>query len=113
MRPWKALENIAVLLGTLFVGTVLNADDGFLERRGTELYLNGKPLYEISFNKFDLVWQLVAAESRTTGFGMDPGASAEVALHELHDFGFKTFRVFGGMPEQYFDTAKREKYPLL
>ncbi len=86
------------------------AESGFLERRGTELYLDGKPFYEISFNKFDLVWQLVAAESKTKGFGEDPASSAEEALREMHELGFKTFRAFCGMFAHYFDTAKRDTY---
>ena len=86
------------------------AESGFLERRGTELYLDGKPFYEISFNKFDLVWQLVAAESKTKGFGEDPASSAEEALREMHELDFKTFRAFCGMPAHYFDTAKRDTY---
>ena len=86
------------------------AESGFLERLGTELHLDGKPFYEISFNKFDLVWQLVAAESKTKGFGEDPGSSAEEALREMHELGFKTLRAFCGMPAHYFDTAKRDTY---
>jgi len=28
----------------------------FLQRKGTSLFLDGKPFYEISFNKFDLIY---------------------------------------------------------
>ena len=58
MRPWNALKNIAVLLGTLFVGTVLIADDGFLKRRGMERYLYGKLGYDHETRKRELLTRL-------------------------------------------------------
>ncbi len=78
--------------------------------RGTQLYLHGKPFYEISFNKFDLFWQLLAAEFGRGGFGKDPAASAEQALKELNSFGFKTLRVFCTSSPDYFDPLKRPRF---
>ena len=79
----------------------------FLEVRGTALYLHSKPFNEISFNKFDLFWQILAAECGRKGFGENPVASAEKALKELHGFGFKTIRVFCNSSREYFDLEKR------
>ncbi len=104
---------IAGLLGLLCASLAGAADESFLEKRGTEFYLGGKPFYEISFNKFDLMWELMGAEvppGNQTGFGPDPGASAEAALKKLGGLGFKTLRVFCGVPEAYFDPARRERY---
>ena len=78
--------------------------------RGTELYLHGKPFYEISFNKFDLFWQMLAAEFGRGGFGPNPAASAEQALKELNGFGFKTLRVFCNASPDYFDSLKRPRF---
>ena len=92
--------------------TSVAPDDGFLKRRGCELILNGKPFYELSFNKFDLFWQLLDAELERTGFGDRPAETAEQALKELNGFGFKTIRVFclSWDPADYFDLDKRPKY---
>ena len=89
---------------------VLSAGDAFLQRRGAELFLEGKPFYEISFNKFDLFWQLLAAECGEKGFGEQPAASAEKALKDLHNLGFKTIRVFCSDPHAYADPARRPKF---
>ncbi len=89
------------------------ADDGFLERRGAELYLNGKPFYEISFNKFDLFWQFLAAELPSTNIGPEgdePAAAARASLADISSLGFKTIRVFAAAPGVYLDPAKREQY---
>ena len=68
--------------------------DGFLKKDGPVLMLHGKPFYEISFNKFDLFWQMLAAEFGRKNFGADPLAAAERSLATLHSFGFKTIRVY-------------------
>ena len=69
-------------------------DDGFLKKDGHVLMLHGKPFYEISFNKFDLFWQMLAAEFGRKNCGPAPVAAAERSLATLHDFGFKTIRIF-------------------
>lgn len=69
-------------------------DEGFLRKDGPVLMLHGKPFYEISFNKFDLFWQMLAAEFGRKNFGTDPLAAAERSLATLNSFGFKTIRLF-------------------
>ena len=89
------------------------ADDGFLDRRGGEFYLDGKPFYEIGFNKFDLFWQFLAAEVPSANIGPEgdePAAAAEASLRDLGSLGFKTLRVFATAPGVYFDPAKRGRY---
>jgi hypothetical protein len=89
------------------------ADDGFLQRPGAELYLDGKPFCEISFNKFDLFWQFLAAEIPSSNIGPEgdqPAEAAEASLRDLGSLGFKTIRVFAAAPGVYLDPGKREKY---
>ena len=82
---------------------------GFLQARGTMLYLDGKPFYEISFNKIDLFWQMLAAELGRGGFGKDPAESAEQALKELHGLGFKTIRIASNA-QDYAVEATRPRF---
>ncbi len=94
-------------------GLKASHDEGLLERRGSELYLDGRPFYEISFNKFDLFWQFLAAEIPSTNVGPEgdkPADAAEVSLRDLSSLGFKTIRVFAAVPSVYLDPTKREKY---
>jgi hypothetical protein len=108
-----ALTGLLVLLLVLLlllVPTAGRAADGFLEARGTELYLDGRPFYEISFNKFDLFWELLAAEQHEGGFGPRPAESAGSAVRELGQMGFKTVRVFCSQPEVYRDRDRRSHY---
>ncbi len=73
----------------------------FMQQRGTEFYLDGKPFYEISFNKFDLFWQLLYAEFGNTDNHQlsficeNAEEDGNRALDELNAMGFKTFRTFG------------------
>lgn len=84
----------------------------FLQRKGTSLFLDGKPFYEISFNKFDLVLQMLAAEEKKDGFGEEPGATAERALKTLNEYGFKTIRTFAFCHGSavFFDPERKQKY---
>lgn len=66
----------------------------FLGRNGSVLMLHGKPFYEISFNKFDLFWQMLAAEFGSRGSGIAPEEAAARSLATLGGFGFKTIRLF-------------------
>jgi hypothetical protein len=82
----------------------------FLDQRGTGLILDGKPFYEISFNKFDLYRQILAAELGRGGFGSEPVAAAENALRSLQSFGFRTIRIFLSDPsgvKAFVDPAQR------
>lgn len=68
---------------------------------------------QISFNKFDLFWQFLAAELPDSDIGdegVHPAKPAEKALGELGGLGFKTVRAFCAVPSAYFDPAKRSKY---
>ena len=77
-------------------------------------YLEGQPFAEISFNKFDLLWQLY--DELSAGQLLDDAnpvvQTQEKALRELHAMGFRTIRIFAlpwgpGGPESYADSAKR------
>ena len=77
----------------------LSADDVFT-LRGTQFYLDGKPYAEMSFNKFDLLWEIWGGiETRnTTGdaSALQTGLQkADQALRDLHEMGFRTIRIFG------------------
>lgn len=102
-RTWMA---IIVLATGLSAGA---AESDFLQVQGTELYLHGKPFYEISFNKIDLFWQILASELGRGGFGNDPVGSAEEALKELSGLGFKTIRIASSCPE-YSKEATRPRF---
>lgn len=77
--------------------------------------LDGQPFAEISFNKFDLLWQLY--DQRAAGKALDDAnpmvQAQDKALRELHEMGFKTIRFFAlpwgpGGAESYADPKKRE-----
>jgi len=88
-------------------------DDGFLKKNGPVLMLHGKPFYEISFNKFDLFWQMLAAEFGRKNSGSDPVAAAERSLATLNSFGFKTIRLFlndHGSVTLYSDPETQQRY---
>src|SRR4051794_11357321 len=67
-----------------------------LSIRSGQFFLDGKPFAEISFNKFDLFWQLY--DQLTLGQPLDPSnpivAAQERALRNLHELGFQSIRVF-------------------
>ena len=76
--------------------------DNILRILGGKLYMNGEPFYEISFNKFDLNWQIQGDARYNNGIfpsRMFPNedytfAAAEEALRQLAENGFHTIRVF-------------------
>ncbi len=93
---------------TLTVSDVLSVHEG-------RFYLDGQPFAEISFNKFDLFWQLF--DQRVAGKALDDAnplvQAQDKALRELHEMGFQTIRFFA-LPwgpagaESYADPKKRE-----
>ena len=113
---WVAL--LAIPLGVLQAespepSAPPDAPSRFLEKRGAVLYLDGQPFYEISFNKFDLFWQMLAAEFGRGDHGADPEAAAERSLATLQSFGFKTIRVFlydFGKTELHTNPATRQRF---
>lgn len=67
---------------------------GFLTRQGSELLLDGAPFHEISFDKFDLLHQLVVTEHGTWEHDLAHGVpAAEAALTALQQHGFRVVRV--------------------
>lgn len=89
-------------------------DDNILRIVGDRLYMNGEPYYEISFNKYDLFYQLWAAHSGDRQFPSEEfrQSAAEAALSQLHDCGFRSIRVFcsSDVPELMYDTVERGYY---
>src|SRR5437899_4151020 len=87
---------------------VLSIKDG-------RFFLEGEPFAGISFNKFDLFWQLY--DQLTEGKqlnAVNPLVQAQdKALRNLHELGFKTIRIFAlpwgpAGPESYANPQKRE-----
>ena len=78
-------------------------------------FLEGEPFAEISFNKFDLFWQLYdqLAEGKQLN-AVNPLVQAQdKALRNLHALGFKTIRIFAlpwgpAGPESYANPEKRK-----
>ena len=77
-------------------------------------FLETKPFAEISFNKYDLFWQLYEQASQGKELtGTNPLVQAQDrALRNLHNLGFKTIRIFAlpwgpAGPVAYADPAKR------
>lgn len=76
--------------------------DNVLRAIGGTFWMNGEPYYEISFNKWDLNYQIAADPSFHNGEFVSRSwsttettiAGAERALKELSENGFKTIRVF-------------------
>lgn len=86
-----------------------------LSIRDKRFYLESKPFAEISFNKFDLFWQLY--DQLAAGKPLDatnPLVQAQDrALRNLHDMGFRSIRIFALPwgpygPASYDDPAKRK-----
>ncbi len=91
-------------LQMIVVSTGKYKNDDILRNIGASFWMNGQPYYEISYNKFDLSYQLDSdpdfndgqyvndcwCTPETTRWG------AEQSLKELAEHGFKTIRVFCG-----------------
>lgn len=87
-----------------------------LSIRDGQFYLEGKPFAEISFNKFDLFWQLY---DQLTAGALLRSTNAMVlaqdrALRNLHKLGFKSIRIFAlpwgpEGPASYADPEKRQR----
>ena len=91
-----ALVICAMALAVLPAGC--NADSGALTKNDVltiqdgKFYLEGKRFSEISFNKFDLFWQLfslLADGKGDTQEYRDMVARQDQALAELHQMGFR------------------------
>ncbi len=127
-KDYVALDFVNVLLGakvwhdeaekTVVISDYEHANDGILRIINYKFYMNGEPYYEISFNKFDLAYQISAEY-----FGYYSSypsaqytiAAAEEALSQLHDAGFKTIRVFcsaGGSDALQTEESKAKYYAV-
>src|SRR5262245_1767682 len=73
----------------------LNSKDVLSIKNG-RFFLEGEPFAEISFNKFDLFWQLY--DELAGGKQLNPAnpmvQAQDKALRNLHELGFKTIRIF-------------------
>lgn len=88
--------------------------DDVLSIQNGRFFLDGKPFAEISFNKFDLFWQLYdQLRARQALTEENPMVRAQdQALRDLHELGFRTIRIFAlpwgpEGPASYADPEKR------
>jgi len=96
----------AALLAAASFSPLLHADPSIASRLSAEdvlslhdgrFFLDGRPFAEISFNKFDLFWQLWSEAEK--GLDLDDAnplvEKQAKALKDLKDLGFRTIRIFG------------------
>jgi endo-1,4-beta-mannosidase len=122
MRAFLFIITIAALLAT--APASLPANEGkttsgltredVLSIQEGRFFLDGRPFAEISFNKFDLFWQLHSelASGRPLDDANPLVQSQDKALRNLHEMGFRTIRMFAlpwgpAGPASYADHAKR------
>jgi hypothetical protein len=86
-----------------------------LSIQGERFFLEGKPFAEISFNKFDLFWQLYdqLAEGKQLNTTNPLVQAQDRALRNLHELGFTSVRIFAlpwgpAGPESYANPEKRK-----
>ena len=89
--------------------------DDVLSIQDGRFFLDGRSFAEISFNKFDLLWQLYGelAAGRTLDAANPMVQAQDRALRDLHEMGFRTIRIFAlpwgpSGPAAYADPAKRQ-----
>jgi len=89
--------------------------DDVLSIKDGHFFLDGKRFAEISFNKFDLLWQLY--DQLAAGKPLDAAnpmvQAQDKALRNLHEMGFKTIRIFAlpwgpEGPASYTNPEKRK-----
>ncbi|MBM4083859.1 MAG: hypothetical protein FJ272_03635, partial [Planctomycetes bacterium] len=112
--PVAILAGLAAATGSQRSASGLTRDD-VLSIGDGRFYLDGKPFAEISFNKFDLLWQLY--DQLAAGNALDDAnpmvQAQDKALRNLHELGFRTIRIFAlpwgpRGPESYADAEKRK-----
>lgn len=110
----KAEENTTKEPRSSTSGSQLVQDD-VLSIKDGRFFLDGKPFAEISFNKFDLFWQL--HQQLASGKQLDAAnpmvRAQDRALRNLHEMGFRSIRIFAlpwgpAGPASYADPQKRE-----
>ena len=77
--------------GAFDLAYVLPTAQPFLTSHGTELSLGGQPFHELSFDKYDLLYQFV--QPGGAGWGFDGAAAAIDALRILGQRGYRVVRV--------------------
>ena len=124
------MATIAVLCATLFAAQASSSHaaratppsntltkDDVLSIRDGKFFLENKPFAEISFNKFDLFWELYGLLKDGKGDTQEYRsmvASQDEALRELHEMGFRSIRFFAlpwgiwNFRPVYNDPKKRE-----
>lgn len=87
-----------------------------LSIQGGRFFLDGSPFAEISFNKFDLFWQLYDELGAGRRLEATNGMvrAQERALRNLHELGFRTVRIFAlpwgpEGPAAYADPERRTR----
>ena len=90
--------------------------DHVLSIKNGKLFLEGRPFAEISFNKYDLVWQLYdqLVEGKVLDAANPQVQAQDKALRNLQRLGFKTIRIFAlpwgpAGPRSYADPENRKK----
>jgi hypothetical protein len=113
--PANAAEENVVPTATAAVAVAVAREDVLSIRKG-RFYLDGKPFAEISFNKFDLFWELY--DQLNEGKPLDAAnplvRAQDRALRALHELGFRTIRIFAlpwgpEGPASYADPQKRSR----
>lgn len=98
----------------LVITTGKARNDGILRTVGGKFYMNGKPYYEISFNKFDLFYQIFAEYFGNSEYKKPENRlpAAEDALKMLSEKGFKSIRIFCGqnLSGLMYDENDRARY---
>lgn len=91
--------------------------DDVISLRDGRFFLDGRPFAEISFNKFDLFWQLwdEARKGRDLDDGNEAVIRQDKALKDLKELGFRTIRIFAvpwGQREFFEDSQMRDSFFL-
>jgi hypothetical protein len=95
----KGKGTVAIRVGTGRAATCgvfapLVTQVGYISRQGDELLVAGKPLREVSFDKFDLLMQYVVTARGMWEHGVASGpVAAEKALGDLQRHGYTVVRV--------------------
>ncbi len=105
-KVWWDADGKIFLIST---GSYLN--DGILRVIGGKMYMNGEPYYEISFNKFDLFYQMIAEYQYNHEYPTADcqSSAAEAAIKQLSELGFKSVRAFMYSPA-YLDLMYNEEH---
>lgn len=99
----------------LVITTGKRKNDNILRVIGGDLYMNGEPYYEISFNKSDLFQQILAfyVENSQYPNSQETIENAETALKQLNEMGLESIRVYAysnDYPMLMYDNKSREIY---